>query len=94
VVLHPISSPHSEKTVAAVAALDSAAHSNLKALGETMKPLEEKLFQRLRSNPKTAQQFLLDPLGTMEALGLIDSAMRTVIDGHRAALAGVFAPKQ
>jgi hypothetical protein len=93
VVFHAMMSPQAKTAAAALAKVDASAHSSLSALSEQLKPLEAKLFQLLRSNPNTAKKFLLDPLATMEQLGLVDAKMRAEILSQRQALSSVFAPK-
>ena len=91
VVLHAISSP-----VANNASLiaNTAMTATVSALHDALAPLEEKLFQRLRSNPNTAKEFLSDPMGTMERLGLMDDAMRAKIAPHVAAMKSHLAANQ
>jgi hypothetical protein len=93
IVFHSMTSPQAESAAAAVAEVDAAAHGSLMALSEQLKPLEAKLFELLRSNPNTAKKFLLDPLGTMEQLGLVDAKMHAELLNKRQALSKLFAPK-
>lgn len=91
-VLHPISSPHSTNLLGAMAATDNTAHGHLTELQARLKPIEEKLLQRLRSNPQTAKKFLLNPIPTLRELGLIDEGLQAEIEAHRSALSGMFSP--
>ena len=66
----------------------------LQALETLLKPVEEKLFQRLRSNPGLGRRFVLNPLGTLEELGLLDASTKDQVQAHANTLASLLPKKK
>ena len=66
----------------------------LKALEKLLKPVEETLFQRLRSNPALGKRFVLNPLATLEELGLIDASVKDQVQAHAQTLSSLFPTKK
>lgn len=92
VVIHPMASPH-VASVEKLSASMPAAGTQLSAVAKSVAGIEEALFERLRSNPNIAKQFLLAPLDTLESLGLIDTAMRSKLEEHAAVISKAIAPQ-
>jgi hypothetical protein len=90
VVIHPMDSPHVPSASALADAMPHAANE-IASAAEALGAIEEKLFERLR-NPNTARQFLLDPMGTLDRLGLVDEATRAKLEAHAAVLTAAIAP--
>lgn len=86
VVFHPMASEHSLKAEAGLLA-KSAATGAVNGLKAALQPIEAQLLQHLRSNANIGKQFLLNPVGTLEQLGLIDATTRATIEGHAATIA-------
>ena len=90
IVIHPAESEHSRASADAVAAkVGSDAMAQIKA---QLLPLEQKVFHALR-NPKIAKDFLRDPLGTLERLGLIDAKKRGELQQLQQTVTAAVAPK-
>jgi hypothetical protein len=87
VVLHPIGDTAKVAAHPTLAAAPGA-EAALMALAQTLKPIEEKLFQRLRSNPALAKRFLVNPAATLEELELVNPSIKSQIQNH----AGKIAP--
>jgi hypothetical protein len=90
VVLQPMGQ---SANLAAGMANAEGAGSALQGLQEALQPLEEELFQRLRSNPNLAREFLLNPIGSLEEWGLLDASAKSRIAICTKALAPLFAAK-
>jgi hypothetical protein len=93
VVLRPIEQETAVAAHADVAKL-AGANAALKGLADTLRPVEEKLFQRLRSNPALAKRFVLDPRKTLDELGLLDAGTKTKLEGHAKTLQPLFMAKK
>lgn len=90
VVLQPIAqSPKFDENSAVANALGASAA--LRGLQEALQPIEEELFQRLRSNPDLARRFVLDPAATLEELGLLNASLKSQVASYAQTLAPLFA---
>jgi hypothetical protein len=65
----------------------------LQELQEALRPVEEELFQCLRSNPNLACQFLLNPIGSLEEWGLLNDSAKSRIATCANVMAPLFAVK-
>lgn len=89
VVLRPIAHTAEAASHPSVANVTGAADA-MNDLANALQPVEEQLFQRLRSNPALAKRFLLNPLATLEELKLIDDSMKSRLEAHARTLAPLF----
>jgi hypothetical protein len=93
VVLHPIGDTAKVAAHPALAAAPGAGAA-LTALAQTLKPIEEKLFQRLRSNPALAKRFLVNPAATLDELELVDPSTKSQIQSHASKIAPAMTVKK
>jgi hypothetical protein len=84
-VLHPMGDAERLAAHPTVAATPGAA-DEMRALAELLRPVEEQLFQRLRSNPALGKRFIADPAATLDELGLLTDEGRTRLRAAAATL--------
>ncbi len=94
VVLHPIRSDQPINVALKTQMTLKAEHVDaLQNLAATLKPLEEQLFQRLRSDPHAGKRFLTDPMAALEEFGLMDAGLKAKVEPHRTKLAPLMVVK-